>query len=323
MEHPAPLEFRLLDLGAVDPHRAQTFVEAVAPFVGRGESPPTLVIARTTDPYASLGFHQSYESEIDPEFVRRTGAPVIRRVTGGGTTWLDASQVFYEFVFPSEGDLPGGPTAFSRLLRPAERLLRSLGLAARLRPPSDLVVGDRKISGNAGGEWEGANIVQGGLLGQADVDAMVGLLRSPHPAFRELLLAEMRTQLTSVSAELGRSVGGEELAEGLLESLRKDEGFALTDGSASAREERRYREEVVPRHQNREWVMIPAGPTDPALPLRRVRIAGSRYLEARSADAGRGVWRFRVVEDGVVLQEFESPSPDDYRGTRDLRPIPP
>ena len=57
----APLSVRLLDLGAVDPYVAQTFVEALAPFVAAQESPPTLLIASPRDTYVSLGFHQSYE----------------------------------------------------------------------------------------------------------------------------------------------------------------------------------------------------------------------------------------------------------------------
>lgn len=317
----AELSLRLLDLGAVDPYTAQTLVEALAPSVATGESPATLVVATPTAPYASLGFHQVYGEEVDDAFVGRTGVPVIRRVTGGGTTWLDLSQVFFEYVYPMDGGLPGGPEAFPRLLVPPLRYLRSLGLFARLRPPSDLVVGERKISGNAGGEWEGANIVQGGLLGHADVDQMVGILRSPHPAFRDLLRSEMRAQLTSVSAELGRPVEGGELRAGLLATLRADPHLRLVPGEVSPREARRYQDEVLPRHRDPTWLNAPARAADPSDPPRRVRIAGSRFLEGWRISPDPPDWRFRIVEEGRPLRTYEAPGAERYRDLGDLRSV--
>ncbi len=315
--------FRLLDLGAVEPYRAQTLVEAIAPSVARGTSPPTVLLAAPERPYASLGFHQSYDEEIDEGFVRRSQVPVIRRVTGGGTTWLDRSQAFYEFVYPTDGELPSGTEAFPRLLDGPLRALRALGVAARLRPPSDLVVGERKISGNAGGEWEGANILQGGLLGERDAGSMARLLRSPHPAFRDRLTKEIEGQLTSVSDELGRAVSGLELHQALRSALTEPAGPGLIPGALSEEEEGRFREEVLPRHRTPAWARLPAVASPTTGLLRRVRVAGSRFLEVGNEGGEEDGWTLRLVDDGRVLEAFALPPPERYRGPQDLRRLTP
>ncbi len=316
---PAALKaFRFLDLGAVEPYRAQTLVEAIAPDVARGASPPTVLLATPERPYASLGFHQSYDEEIDEEFVRRSQVPVIRRVTGGGTTWLDRSQAFYEFIYPSDGELPSGAEAFPRLLDGPLRALRALGVAARLRPPSDLVVGERKVSGNAGGEWEGANILQGGLLGERDAGSMARLLRSPHPAFRDRLTREIEGQLTSVSDELGRPVSGLELHQALRRALTEPAGPGLVPGALSPEEERRFREEVLPRHRTRAWTRLPPVASPTAGILRRVRVAGSRFLEVENRRREEDGWTLQLVDDGRIVEAFALPPAERYRGLEDL-----
>ena len=42
------------------------------------------MLATPGEPYVCIGFHQDLEHEIDLEFCRREGLPVVRRETGGG-----------------------------------------------------------------------------------------------------------------------------------------------------------------------------------------------------------------------------------------------
>lgn len=270
--------WRLLDLGPCEPLRAQAFAESVAESVGAGESPNTLVVARPKSPYISLGFHQSFVEEIDPAFLERRRVPVLRRVEGGGTTWLDPDQWFYQLVYRDEGGGRGGAEDLARFLLAPARAAGVLGLTVELRPPSDLVVAGRKISGNAGGDWAGAHLLVGGFLGRADPDAMSNLLRLPHPALRSVLRTEVGRWVTSWEAEAGALPAWATLRDRLVDQFRDLGLFRARRGGPTRAEESRFRSETVPRHEDRSWRELPPIPRPRGTLLRRIRVAGPHGL---------------------------------------------
>jgi len=77
---------------------AQTFYESVAEAVERGSSPNTLIMLQPGASSACVGYPQDLEKEIDLDYCRSVGLPVIRRSQGGGTTYLDGNQVFYQNI---------------------------------------------------------------------------------------------------------------------------------------------------------------------------------------------------------------------------------
>jgi lipoate-protein ligase A len=292
--------WRWIDLGRCEPIRAQAFAESVAESVAAGEVPNTLLFAQPASPYISLGFHQSFAEELDPEFLERRRVPVIRRVEGGGTTWLDPDQWFYQLVYRDEGGGAGGPADLGRFLAAPAQAARELDLSVRLRPPSDLVVEDRKLSGNAGGDWADAHLVVGGILGRIDYGAMVDLLRLPHPLVRSFLRTEVERWLTSWEREAGSYPVWEALRDRVLGAFETLGLFRALRGPPTPAEESRFRSETVPRHEDPSWRELPpvAKPHGPL--SRRIRVAGPHGL---FVFAEEGSERFRVaVVDGSQVR---------------------
>jgi len=281
--------WRLLDLGRCEPVRAQAFAESVAESVAAGEVPNTLLLAQPASPYLSLGFHQSFAEEIDPSFLERRRVPVIRRVEGGGTTWLDPDQWFYELVYRDEDGGRGGPADLERFLAAPARAARDLGLPVDLRSPSDLVVGDRKISGNAGGDWADAHLLVGGFLGRADHGAMVDLLRLPHPGIRPLLRSLIERWVTSWETETGAMPSWSALRDRLVEAFRALRLFQLRPAPSTPAEEARFRSETVPRHTDPSWRELSPVPRSPGPLIRRLRVAGPHGLLVLSGVVGTGL----------------------------------
>ncbi len=312
---------RLLDLGSCEPFRAQTYAESVAVSVARGEAPDTLLLCRPDRPYVSIGFHQVSSEELDVAELRRRDLPVIRRVTGGGTTFLDPSQVFYQLIYralPGSG-LTGGPSDFATALEAPLALLQALGLPARLRPPSDLVISGRKVSGNAGGTWEGAQLLVGGLLGTADVGAMAGILRCPSEDFRAFVAGAMDRALTGLDRELPYPLSPERLCQRLRSSFEERGPWTLLPGVPLREEEERFLNGVLPRHRNPSWVHLPPLPRSPSPIQRAIRVAGERYCLLVEAP-GDGEC-FVLADSGRVESAFRAgPS---YRGGPPGEPVPP
>ncbi len=315
-EEPRAL-WRHLDLGRCDPVRAQAFVESVAESVAAGEVPNTLVTAQPNAPYVSLGFHQSFSEEIDEGFLARRRVPVLRRVEGGGTTWLDPDQWFYQLAYREEDGGPGGPADLVRFLRAPVAAARLLGLSAELRAPSDLVVGDRKVSGNAGGDWAGAHILVGGVLGRADHRAMSDLLKLPHPAIRPIVREEIERRVTSWEAETGSLPAYAAWRDHLVEAFRAQGLFRSRPGRPTPSEETRFRTETTARHEDPSWRELPPAAKAPGPVVRRLRIAGPHGLLVLSA-TGTDRLGVAVVHGATVREAYAVGPPAGREGARRL-----
>ena len=291
--------WRVIDLGQCEPLRAVAFAEAVARFVARGEVPNTLLFARPSSPCVSVGFHQSPAAELEPSFVRGHRLPVIRRVEGGGTVYLDPDQLFYQFVYAATDESPGGPSDFARYLSAPIAAARALGLDGKFRPASDIVVGGRKISGNAGGEWDGAHLISGDLLGRADVRAMADLLRLPHPALRPLLRREIARWMTSWEVEAGRPPEWPPVQRAIVDGLSECGLGRPEKGSPSEEEEARFRSETIHRHEQPSWRDPPSPTLAPGQPQRKIRVAGPHGIVVFDDPSGLGLWV--AVADGSRL----------------------
>jgi len=194
----------LLDLGQLAWDDSQLTYHALAHL---GREALCLVGPRT--PYVCIGYHQDLDQEVDVERCAQMGLPLFRREVGGGATYLDDGQLFYQVVLAKDSPLAAGTAAdlFARLLRAPVAALGDLGVPALHRPVNDLVVASsgKKISGNGAGEVGGMAVMVGGLLGTFDFDAMCAVLKVPSEKFRDKVHKTMRDNLTTLQLELGEA----------------------------------------------------------------------------------------------------------------------
>lgn len=159
------------------PHRL-TFYLAVEEYLARtvGEelfftwqSPPTVICGR----------NQVIENEVDLDYCRAHGIAVVRRKSGGGCVYSDPGNVMLSFVTPDTGV----ETVFAGFLEKVAMALRDLGFDAARTEHNDILVGDRKVSGNACHALPNATIVHGTML--YDLDFAV-LERATTPSAEKL-----------------------------------------------------------------------------------------------------------------------------------------
>jgi len=189
---------RLLRLGAVRPTRTQALYHAVAGVMEPG-NPDTLILCSPRSPYLSLGYHQLYDQVLDDEEVRARRLPVFRRQVGGGLTYLDANQVFYQCVFHHSRLAPGSAAVYRRLLAAPVAALRRLGLDANLRDSNEIEIAGRRVAGVGGARLGDACVVVGNLLLDFDFETMVAVWRVPDGRFRRHAGEALRERLTTLS----------------------------------------------------------------------------------------------------------------------------
>ncbi len=249
---------RLIDLGTCEAIKAQTFYEAVAMAVDRGLSPNTLVLCSPSSPYVCIGYHQDLEQEVDVEFCREAGLPIIRRGQGGGAVYLDSNQVFYQYVLRKESRLASGSVEdfFRRLLSVTVSVYRELGLNAEYKPINDVVVNGKKISGNGAGELGSTRILVGNVILDIDYDMMARVLRVPDEKFRDKMAKSMREWVTSLRRELGFKPSYRRIKELVVRACEEELGVRVVEDGPSGEELRIWKEEVKPKHLSEDWLYM-------------------------------------------------------------------
>ena len=271
-------EWRLLRLGALEPLKAQALYEAVAIAVGRGLVGRTVILCHPASPYVCIGYHQELEKEVDVDFCRSRGLPIIRRTLGGGATYLDSQQEFYQIVAPEDEFPKPVGEAFRHFLQATVYVYRAFGLPAEYKPLNDVVIGGRKASGNGAGTFEGSAILVGNVILDMNYDMMARVLKVPDEKFRDKLAKSMRDWVTSLKRELGYIPPREKIQELLVEGYEKI-GMKLVPGELTREEVRIFEEEVKPRHLSEDWLRMPEM-RHPSLGRAVKVMAGVKVVEA-------------------------------------------
>jgi len=251
--------WRLIDLGMAEPYVAQCFYEAVALAVDRGLSPSTVILVQPSSPYVCLGYHQVLEKEIDVEYCKERGLPIIRRGQGGGATYLDSGQVFYQVVASEDSKVIPRKVdeLFEKLLQVTVYVYRELGLNAEFKPLNDVMVNNRKISGNGAGRIGKAIILVGNIILDLDYDSMARVLKIPDEKFRDKMAKSMREWVTSIRRELSYVPHVDEIKKLLVEGYEKVLGIKLVPSDPSEDEMSIFEREVKPKHMSYEWLHMP------------------------------------------------------------------
>ncbi len=256
---------RLLDLKNISGLHSQSIYHAVA-YCTTKASPGTVIVVSPEDRYASIGYHQVVEHEIDLPYCEQHGIPVIRREVGGGAVLLDQDQLFFQCIFPRDR-VPLRLDALYRLfLEPAVNTYRRLGVAATHRSGNDIQVEDRKICGTGAGRIEEAAVVVGNILFDFDYAQMCRILRIPSDGLRRKVREGMQTYFTHLRAELGHEPDREQTRRILVEEFARVLGVTLTPGGLTPDEQRMVSEmdrkftDPAWLHekggQTREWIKI-------------------------------------------------------------------
>ena len=248
-------EWRLLDTDAGDAYYNMALDEAIATARSRNQVPNTIRFFRWKPSAVSIGYFQSMEEEVDIAACKSMGVDYVRRVTGGGSVYHDYNGELTYSIMVSEANrlIPKDILKSYEVLCSGLTLgLSLLGIPAEFKPINDIVVADRKISGNAQTRRMGVVHQHGTILREVDPEVMFTLLKVPSEKIRDKLIQSVKERVTSINGYLGKEVKFGELKAAL------KEGFERTLNIRLARQETtEYEAELATqlrkKYASREW----------------------------------------------------------------------
>ena len=150
--------------------RRLSFYLAMEEYVARYTSITDAFFMWQVQPSVIFGRNQLIESEVNIDYCRSHGIRMYRRKSGGGCVYADMNNIMFAYI-TSEDNV--GFT-FYRYINMVVHVLRLLGVDAKASGRNDIMIGDRKVSGNAFYHLPGRSIVHGTMLYDTDMKNMVG-----------------------------------------------------------------------------------------------------------------------------------------------------
>ena len=143
-------------------------------------------------PTVIFGRHQVIENEVNLDYCREHGIEFYRRKSGGGCVYADRSNVMMSYITRSDQV----QSTFREYMQMVCGMLRELGLEATSTENNDVLIGGRKVSGNAYYHKAGWSIVHGTMLFDTDMQHMLTAITPPRQKLTKHGVESVRQRIT-------------------------------------------------------------------------------------------------------------------------------
>ena len=174
---------------------------------------------------------------------------------------------------------------FKTLLQVTAKTYTKLGVPATFKPLNDIIVDNRKISGNGAGQHETATILVGNIIQDLNYQQMANVLKVPSEKFRDKMKQSMQEWVTTLKRELGTIPTAKTIKNIYINTFQELLEIKLTQSTPTETENKIYITETKPKHQSKEWLYMDAPPT--TIKGRTVKIAHQIKLVEIDHKAGK------------------------------------
>jgi len=247
-------KWRLINLGPTDGLTIQNVYEAVAWSISKGLAPNTIILCYPKHPYVCIGVHQIAELELDIDYCKSQNIPIIRRQVGGGAVYLDSNQQFYHVIIHMSHPLTRKSIEdfYREILQAIVNFYRSYNLPAKYKPINDVVIRNRKASGNGAARLYDSMVLIGNVILDFDAEKAARILRIPEEKFRDKIIKSISEWIMSLKRELGYIPPRKEIIERLKRSFEETLGIELIEGKL-LEEEKVMLRNLIKERSSYEW----------------------------------------------------------------------
>ncbi len=244
------IKWRIIELSTNNAAMNMAIDEAISESVAAAKSPPTIRFYRWNPSAVSIGYFQSMEEEIDVKKCKALGVDHVRRRTGGGAVYHDFDgEITYSVIIPEEKFEKDITKSYHVICSWIVDSLKKLGIESEFKPINDIIVKNKKISGNAQTRRNKVVLQHGTILYDVDVEKMFSLLKVPDEKIRDKMISAVKERVTRVldHADIDR----EELYHAMIAGFTKGKDFEF--GLLTDEEEARAVQLAEERYSSEQW----------------------------------------------------------------------
>ena len=186
----------------VEKNRRLPFYLAMEEYVARELPAQDYFFIWQVEPTVIFGRNQLVESEVDVAFCRANDIQFYRRKSGGGCVFADRSNLMLSYITPTTNV----NFTFNRYMLMVEDALQRLGVDARTSGRNDILVGGKKVSGNAFYHLPGRSIVHGTMLYDTNLDYMLNATTPSATKLRSKGVESVRQHITTLNNHIDLTI---------------------------------------------------------------------------------------------------------------------
>lgn len=152
--------------------RRLTFYLAMEEYIARHMKGDEYFFMWQVTPTVIFGRNQLIQNEVNLEYCQQHNINTFRRKSGGGCVYADMNNIMFSYITIDENV----SLTFGKYIDMVATMLRKLGVNATASGRNDIMIGDKKVSGNAFYHVPGHSIVHGTMLYDTDMQNMVGAI---------------------------------------------------------------------------------------------------------------------------------------------------
>jgi lipoate-protein ligase A len=183
------LNWRLIDTDQDDPYFVTAADEALALSISKGNSPDTLHFYRRNPPGVSVGYFRKVEEDVFVNKCDELGVKIVRRTSAGGTIYTDKNQLIYSIITRQPlGD--NMEDTFVRVCKGIIDALSALNISSSFKPPNDILINGKKISGSAQVKKKNVYLIHGTIIFDLSHKTIESILKHHKPGYASSILEE-------------------------------------------------------------------------------------------------------------------------------------
>ncbi len=172
-------------------------------------------------PSIIIGKNQNTLEEINKPYIDAKDIKVVRRLSGGGAVYHDLGNLNFSFITADDGNSFHN---FKKFTQPIVDALNKMGVPAELSGRNDIIVGERKISGNAQFSQKGRMFSHGTLMLDSNIDEIVNALKVSDAKIASKGIKSIRSRVANINEFLPSPLQMEEFKETILKAIFHEHG---------------------------------------------------------------------------------------------------
>lgn len=179
-----------------------------------------IILLWRNEPTVVVGRNQNTYEEINYDYLLKNNINVVRRISGGGAVYHDLGNINFTFITNTTTN------SFAKLAIPIIKALKTLGINATFSGRNDILVNDKKFSGNAQYFYKKRMFQHGTLLFDTNLNMIPKVLNLDPSKVMSKGIKSYKSRVTNIKPLLSKPINIDQFMEYLLKFILKTEDIS-------------------------------------------------------------------------------------------------